>query len=291
MFSPWNTCISCPKNGISFTRTAFVSSIEVPINTSNKMGTKTTRGACYGCSWSFRPPCCTTILARWAKRMRGVSIDAEHPCCFVQCCWHIAACNCLVILNRVDLCSNTWTLPTCTFIIRPFNSHTKQCMHIELHDSTCPWIDIDVGVIWVCNRKEWIVNVLATIIKDIDHSNQITRNNRSRTSWTVSIRTHDHHVSLCNSHRWLKCWHTNTIVGSLSRVRKVSAFESYAIVTPSINSTSVVIPCQFILLKSPNRIDFFFRSFSILSKTSSKWCWQKHKHQKECKRFLHYARV
>ena len=125
MFSPGDTGIRSSEDRVPFPTTAFISSIEVPINTSNKMGTKTSRGTCHGRSRGFWTPCRSTVLTRRTKRVRCVSINTEHPCCFVECCRHVAACNCLVILNRIDLCGNTRPLPTCPFIIRPFDGHTQ----------------------------------------------------------------------------------------------------------------------------------------------------------------------
>ena len=46
-------------------------------------------------------------------------------------------------------------------------------MHIEFHDSACPRVDVDVGVVGVGDREERIVGVLAGIIQGFGHTNQV----------------------------------------------------------------------------------------------------------------------
>ena len=55
----------------------------------------------------------------------------------------------LVILNGVELGCHARTVPRSTFIIRPFDGHAKEGMHVELHDPARPRVDVDVRIIGI----------------------------------------------------------------------------------------------------------------------------------------------
>ena len=81
--------------------------------------------------------------------MRCVAVDAEHPRGWIGQRWHVAAGDGLMVLDRVNLSCNAWTVPRTAFVIRPFYGHAEQGVHVELHDAVSPWIDVHVRVVAV----------------------------------------------------------------------------------------------------------------------------------------------
>ena len=46
-------------------------------------------------------------------------------------------------------------------------------MHVEFHYSACPWVDVDVRVVGISNRKQWIVRIFACVIQRFGHPDEV----------------------------------------------------------------------------------------------------------------------
>ena len=136
--------------------------------------------------------------------MRSVAIDAEHPGGRMEESRHVAAGDGLVVLHRVNLRGNTGAVPRGPVVVRPFNGHAQERVHVEFHDAAGPLVDVDVGIVGVGDGQEGVVHVLAGIVHRARHADEVTSHNGGGTGGTVAIGGHEQRVTLGDAHRGLK---------------------------------------------------------------------------------------
>ena len=123
--------------------------------------------------------------------------------------------NRLVVLNRPAR-GHGWPCPTPSFIVRPLDSHPEQCMHVELHHTVSPRVNVEVRVVAVSHGQECAVDILAGVFTDVDHSYQPrAAHYRSRSSGTITPASHVEIVSRGAPNGRFESRHPDAVVGPI----------------------------------------------------------------------------
>ena len=134
--------------------------------------------------------------------------------------------------------------PRSTLIIRPLHSHAEKRMHVELHYSISPWVDIYVRIVAVRDWGHGVVHVFAGILSQAHHIDQSTAlDDGSGARRPIPVTGHVQIIGGGHSDGRLECCHTDPIVGPNGTDRRLPTLLPCDAISRSC--VGEVIPCGF----------------------------------------------